>query len=177
MSTSASASSLILSPLEFTHSMSKRHYLSLYYPLNNLERQLERHLVFNRLIKAGLMETQIDPGTRNSRRQKTRRFGFHPYTDHMSTSYSRRTPSLLNSHHPPSNVKIQHRRRSFNDSLSSYQSSDDELGTRRNHIYVSKYEDILCEGCNGEGHFILDCTKEYRFDEDKEQYMPIDRTM
>jgi hypothetical protein len=62
-----------------------------------------------------------------------------------------------------------------NDLLSSYYTAiDDTLGSKKNPIVISddeevhqrrrSFNEIRCGVCNKEGHFILDCTKEYRID-------------
>jgi len=40
-------------------------------------------------------------------------------------------------------------------------------------LTVSEYNEIRCRGCNEEGHFILDCTKEYRLDEEENRHIAI----
>ena len=45
------------------------------------------------------------------------------------------------------------------------------MGSRRNPIYVLNDDEVRCEGCWEEGHFIGDCNREYRYD--GEQYVPI----
>ena len=45
------------------------------------------------------------------------------------------------------------------------------MGLRRNPIYVLDDDEVQCEGCWEEGHFIGDCNRENRYD--GEQYIPI----
>ena len=103
------------------------------------------------------------------KRQKTRRYRFHPSTRSMSVPSYRQTPSPIDDH-------IQQRRRSLNGSQSPHQPNDEEPGTKWNPIYVSENNVIRCGLCNEEGHFILDCTKEYWFDEENRWYAPIPDT-
>jgi hypothetical protein len=166
MSTSAtSASPPMLSHSDFAQSMSERQYLFISQSLNDLERQVERHrteqyLIFDRLIEAGLMEPRIEPHITKFRQQKTRQYRFHPYAGTMSTP--------LTSNDTPITEIRRHRQ-----SLNCSPPTTDELGTKGNPIYVSDDDDLKCDGCNEQGHYILDCTKEYRFDEEKERYVPI----
>jgi len=195
MSTSATSasSSLMLSPSDFARSMSEQQYHFLSQSLNDLERQVERHrteqyLIFDRLIEAGLMEPRNGPRITDFRRQEMQRYRFHPYTGTTSTSPSRRTPSLLGDdntdrshfsnqlrlYNPLSvdtDTEIRRRRRSLNSLPPTYE----EPGTEGNPIYVLDDDDLprRCEGCDETGHFILDCTKEYRFDEQIGRYVPI----
>ena len=81
----------------------------------------------------------------------------------------RRTPSPIDNH-------VQQRQRSLNGSRSPHQPNDEEQGTKWNPIYVSEKDVIRCGLCNEEGHFILDCTKEYWFDEENRWYTPIPNT-
>lgn len=161
------------SPSDLALSMGERNYLLLSQSLNDLERQAERHqieqyLIFDRLIEAGLMEPRIESHPTTFRRQKTRRQ--HPYTRPMYDTSSIQTHSPLYNH---DNSEIQRRRRPFKGVLSSGHPTESgkELGTKENPIYVSEYE-FRCEGCNEVGHFIVECTKEYRFDEDEQRYVP-----
>ena len=45
------------------------------------------------------------------------------------------------------------------------------MGSRRNPIYILDDDEVQCEGCWEEGHFIRDCNREYQYD--GEQYVPI----
>ena len=49
------------------------------------------------------------------------------------------------------------------------------MGSRENPIYVFDDDDMYCEGCGEEGHFIGDCNGEYRFN--GRQYVPIPEGM
>jgi hypothetical protein len=159
MTTSAAAaSSLMLPPSQFTGLVSERLYNFLSESLNNLERQVERHreeqyFILDQLIKDGLIEPQLEPSTRNIQRQTTRRYRYHPY--HTSSTQRH----------------VEHRRQSLNDSPSSNQTNDEELGKKGNPIYVFDDNEIRCEGCWEEGHFTRDCKSEYRFD--GRRYVPI----
>ena len=86
----------------------------------------------------------------NFKRQTTRR-------QPVPTSSSMPTPSSLNT------VEIQHCRQSPNGLT--------DIGTRENPVYVFGDDEVRCEGCWEEGHFIGDCNREYRFD--GRQYVPI----
>jgi hypothetical protein len=99
----------------------------------------------------GRAESMITNG-----RQKTRRYRYHPYTEHRSRSSFRRIPS------PLSNTEIQHRRQSLNPIIDA----DSELGTKENPIHVRDDDVVRCEGCGEDGHIIWDCTKEYIFDDE-----------
>ena len=108
--------------------------------------------------------------------------------DAMSTSSTSQTPSSLlsdiksephrrsfNNHEPPSNPS------SHNISIHdlSFDQSEDwvsnprmtNMGSRRNPIYVLNDDEVRCEGCWEERHFIGDCNREYQYD--GEQYIPI----
>lgn len=131
------------SPSPSAYSLNEQHYLFLSRSLNDLERLVERHraeyyLIFDRLIDAGFMEPQIQ-------RQTTRR---HYHTTSIHPDQQLEHPNSSNGHH---------RRRSLNVAIA-------ELGTRENPIYVMDDEDVLCK-CTTEGHHIVDCTREHRFDE------------
>lgn len=197
MSTSAAAySALMLSPAEFARFMSElesdipgeldaifqrdpaysailRHYIFLSQSLTDLEQQVERHqaeqhFIFDRIIEAGVLEPQLEPHIRNFRRQKTRRYRYHPDTVPEYPSSSRRTPSPIVSYDSNIDIDIQvhpdHRRRSHN---------EEELGTKGNPIYISDENEVQCGGCGDGGHTFWDCTKEYRFDEERQKYVPI----
>ena len=45
------------------------------------------------------------------------------------------------------------------------------MGSRRNPIYVLDDNEVQCEGCWKEEHFIGDCNQEYQYDGEK--YIPI----
>lgn len=139
---------------------------------------MEQHLIFDRLIYEGLMEPRmeahVEPHIANYRPQKTRRYRYHPYTEPTPASTSKRTPIPFENHDPPSGNRIPHRRRPLDGSSPlPYQRMGDELGTKENPIYVSEYSEIRCGGCNEEGHFILDCTKEYRLDEEENRHLAV----
>ena len=157
------------SPSELVRSMNERHYHFLSQSLNDLERQVERHrteqrLIFNHLVEAGLIETRLEPHAKSQRR-KTRRHRSHPYVSPMSTSSHGRVPSSLANAEP---IDARHCRRSFNSSGPI----NGVLGTKENPIYVEGDDELLrCGGCWEEGHLILDCKREYRFD--GQQYVPI----
>ena len=116
--------------------------------------------------------------------------------DAMSTSSTSRTPSSLlsdieskphrqpfNNHEPPLNPSSHNMtilcecNASIHDS--SFNQSEDQvsnprttnMGLRKNLIYVLDDDEVRCEGCWEEGHFIGDCNREYQYD--GEQYIPI----
>jgi hypothetical protein len=188
----------MLSPSDFARSMNmnEQQYHFLSQSLNDLERQVERHrseqyLIFDRLIEAGLMEPRIKPRIADFRQQKTQRYRFHPYTGTTSTSSDRPySSSQLNPVSDPSHFSNQLRLynplslgddntdteiRRHRRSLNSLPPTDKEPGTEGNPIYVLDDDDLpnRCEGCDETGHFILDCTKEYRFDEQIGRFVPI----
>lgn len=148
MSTSStSASSLMSSLSEFARLMSEQHYHFLSQSLDNLERQVERHRAEQHFMKLNIT---------NFRQQTTRRHHYH-YTEPTTTSFSGSTPS------PLPHIEIQPRRRSFNEAT--------DVGSKENPIYVFDDDEIRCEGCWEEGHFIGDCNREYRYD--GRRYVPI----
>ena len=114
----------------------------------------------------------------------------------MSTSSTSWTPSSLlsdiesephrwsfSNHEPPSNLSSHNMtilcecNASIHDLL--FDQSEDQvsnprttnMGSRRNPIYVLDDDEVQCEGCWEEGHFIGDCNREYWYD--GEQYIPI----
>jgi hypothetical protein len=50
-------------------------------------------------------------------------------------------------------------------------SDDEEVQQRRRSL-----NEIRCGECNEKRHFMVDCTKEYRSDDEEEQYTPIPDT-
>jgi hypothetical protein len=145
----------MLSLSEFARLVSERHYHFLSQSLDDLERQVERHRNEQRFMGLHIMNLQ---------RQRTRRH-YHPYTRPTSTSSSGLTSSA------PSNIEAQHRRRSLNTLPPSPSQRTTSMGSREDPIYVVDDEEIHCEGCQEEGHFIGNCNKEYRFD--GRRYVPI----
>lgn len=161
----------MLSPSYSNYSLNEQHYLFLSRSLNDLERLVERHraeqyLIFDRLIKAGFMEPQIerqemrryhhlarpissgsDHRIEQRQEQETQRYRFH---SPMSTSFP-----------DPSNNRYQYGR--------SLSTATAEPGTKENPIYVLDDDDVQCEVCNEEGPFIVDCTMEYQSDDCEEQ--------
>ena len=162
----------MLSLSEFACLVSEQHYRFLSQSLNNLEHQIEQHRVERHLMELCIANLQ----------QQTTQW----CPDAMSTSPTSRTPSLLsdiesephrrsfNDHEPPSNPS------SHNVSIHdwSFDQSKDRvsnprttnMGSRRNPIYILDDDEVRCEGCWEEGHFIGDCNREYRYD--GEQYVP-----
>jgi hypothetical protein len=150
----------MLSPSLSDYSLNEQHYLFLSRSLNDLERLVEQHRteqyhIFDRLINAGFMEPRIE-------QQETRRYlphqDVHP---HFSTSafFQPRYPSNPQSEqqqeHPDLDDGYYHRQ-SLNVAIA-------ELGTRENPIYVLDDDEVRGD-CSG-GHFIVDCTRGYQFDE------------
>jgi hypothetical protein len=149
-----------------------RHYLFVSQSLNQLEDQVEQHraeqhFIFDRLIAAGLLEPQIEPYIHAFRQQRMQRYYSHSDARPIST----RTPSPIVSSNSSSDIVTPHHRRSLNGSLSSYHTTDEELGSRGNPIYVFDDHEIRCEGCWDEGHFIGNCKREYRLD--GRRYVPV----
>ena len=160
MSTSPNAVSAFMHSLsEFACLVSEQHYRFLSQSLNNLieQHRVERHLMELHIANLQQQTTQWCP-------------------DAMSTSPTSRTPSLLsdieskprrrsNNHEPPLNPS------SHNISIhnSSFDQSKDRvsnprmtnMGSRRNPIYVLDDDEVQCEGCWEEGHFIGDCNREH----------------
>ena len=160
MSTSPdTVSAFMLSLSEFACLVSEQHYRFLSQSLNNLEHQIEQHRVERHLMELCIANLQ----------QQTTQW----CPDAMSTSPTSRTPSLL------SDIKSEPHRRSFNNhepplnpsshNISihnwSFDQSEDQvsnprmtnMGSRRNPIYVLNDDEVQCEGCWEEGHFIGDC--------------------
>ena len=165
MSTSPNTvSAFMLSLSEFACLVSEQHYHFLLQSLNDLEHQIEQHRAEQHLMELHIANLQ----------QQTTQW----CPDAMSTSSTSRTPSLLsdieskphrqsfNNHEPPSNPS------SHNISIhnSLFNQSEDQVSNprttnmrsrKRNPIYVLDDDEVLCEGCWEEGHFIGDCNQEY----------------
>jgi hypothetical protein len=141
--------------------------------LDQLEAQVEQHraeqhIIFDRLIKAGLLEPQIEPYITLFRQQRTRRYRYHPYAEPMSTSSSRRTPSPIICSNSDADIVTPHHKQSHPPSPSP---GTADKGSRENPIYVFDDNELRCEGCWDEGHFIGDCKRVYRYD--GQEYVPI----
>ena len=160
MSTSPNTiSAFMLSLSEFACLVSEQHYCFLLQSLNDLEHQIEQHQAERHLMELHITNLQ----------QQTTQW----CPDAMSTSLTSQTPSLL------SDIKSEPHRRSFNNheppsnpsshnilihNLSFNQSEDrvsnprmTNMGLRRNPIYILDDDEVQCEGCWEEGHFIGDC--------------------
>ena len=158
----------MLSLSEFAHLVSERHYHFLSQSLHDLEHRVEWHQAEQHALGLDIMSFQ---------HQIARHFHFHPYG---------RTPSCIppptNHHDPPLNPsshsqlckchalvdvsstrsdKDQSRRRPLNDPPPSPSYETANMGSRENPIYVFDDDDMYCEGCGEEGHFIGDCNREY----------------
>ena len=157
----AAASTLMLSLSEFTRLMNEQRYRFLSQSLNNLEQQVERH----RSEKHAMELTITNSHQRQStQRQSTRRQSMRQQTNPPTISIP--TPSSL----PTVDIQHhQHHRRSFNGQIPPYQVTG--TGSMEDPIYIFDDDEIHCEGCWEEGHFIGDCTREYRFD--GRRYVPI----
>lgn len=150
----------MLSPSLSGYSLNEQHYLFLSRSLNDLEHLVERHRteqyhIFDRLIDAGFMEPRIEP------RQETRRYpSHHVVHPHSSASAFLQpcssSPRSEQQQEHPDPADGYYRRRSLNTAIA-------ELGTRENPIYIPDDDEVRCD-CNG-GHFIVDCTRGYEFDE------------
>ena len=148
----------MLSPSLSDYSLNEQHYLFLSRSLTDLERLVEQHraeqyLIFDRLIDAGFMEPQIE------QRQETRRHLAHQFVSpNSSTSGPRIEQHRFYSGTEEREESANRRRQSRNAAIA-------ELGTKDNPIYVLDDDEVRCN-CNGhEGHFIVDCTRDYQFNE------------
>lgn len=181
MSTSSSSTSFpILSLSEFTRLMSERHHHFLSQSLERYREELhflELTIMNFRQSNHTESTTTSSPGStpfppsnieiqpRQSFNNRMTDVGLsaHPiyddeirheeywgYSEPVVASTPIPTPS------PLSDVEIQPRRRSLN------RMSD--IGSSNNPIYVFDDNEIRCEGCWEDGHFIGDCNREYRFD-------------
>src|ERR1700679_2290840 len=154
----AAASTLMLSLSEFALLMSEQQYHFLSQSLNNLEQQVERHRSEKHAMELNIMNFKFHQ-QQSTRRQSTRR-------QINSPSISIPPPSSLPTVHIQHH---QHHRRSFNGWIPPYQVTG--TGSMEDPIYIFDDDEIRCEGCSEEGHFIGDCTREYRFD--GRRYVPI----
>lgn len=162
MPNSSTAASSMLSSSEFARLMSERYHHFLSQSLNDLEYQIQ-HLMelnitdFHRSVPtlSGSDRSGLSLAGSSQGRQTTRRHDYHD-AEPMTTS-----TSGLTSPSPLSNV--QPRRRTSNRAT--------DVGSAMNPIYVYDDDEIRCEGCWEEGHFIGECNREYRFD--GRRYVPI----
>jgi hypothetical protein len=136
------------------------HFQSVYPTIVCLETMVQRyqeelHGVFNDMQNHELEDAMAFFITRKRRER------YHPYS-------RPRTPSHSSSSKSPSNIHIQSSRAATPNS--SYYTPDEfEPGSRENPIYVPG--DNECEGCRDEGHFIWQCTREYRWN--GREYAPV----
>ena len=175
MSTSPNAvSAFMLSLSEFACLVSEQHYCFLLQSLNNLEHQIEQHRAERHL-------TDFTLQTFNNRPHNGVQMPclLHPLAELPPFSLTSKAnpidnPStIMNLLRTPLHTTFQH-------NLSFNQSEDrvsnprmTNMGSRRNLIYILNDDEVRCEGCWEEGHFIEDCNQEYRYD--GEQYVPIVR--
>jgi hypothetical protein len=152
------ASSTMLSLSDFARLMSERYRHFLSQSLNDLEYQIQHLLELH--ITNFHRSTPLLSGSGQGQQQTTRRHHYYHRAEPM-TMMTTSTSGLASS--PIPNVGIQRRRRSLNRTT--------DMGSSTNPIYVFDDDEIRCEGCWEEGHFIGNCNKEYRFD--GRQYVPI----
>jgi hypothetical protein len=165
MSTSADAySALMLSPAEFARFVSE---LKSHIP-GELDAIFQRDPAYSAILRHYIFLSQSLTNL-EQQRQKTQRYRYHPDAVPEYPSSSRRTPSPIVSYDSNIDIDIQvhpdHRRQSHN---------EEKLGTNGNRIYtISDENKVQCGGCGDGGHTFWDCTKEYRFDEERQKYVPI----
>ena len=177
-----------------------RYYGFISQTIDNLEREEERcrqeqETVFEALISNSNFRTRIQPIIRRFREHHVPH-RFHPYG---RTPSPPRTSSSPNSVSPPSEASsiqilpeealAQIPTPGNNSPVSSYCTAIDELpgtkwnpimvvddeehGTKQNPIVISDGDDDLnCDGCGGE-HQFQDCTREYLFNREKEEFVLI----
>ena len=160
MSTSPNTvSAFMLSLSEFACLVSEQHYRFLSQSLNNIEHQIEQHQVERHLMELHITNLQ----------QWTTQWCL----DAMSTSPTSRTPSfsltskanpiddpstITNLLRTPLHTTFRYTTCHLIKAKIGYQTPErPRMGSKRNPIYVLDDDEVQCEGCWEEGHFIGDC--------------------